>query len=87
MAATLGQQHTAHLRIGPGPILIAAATEGRRVGWRLRGVEDRAIDGHEPIAPKEGTRHARWLGQHLTAHAHQGLQALAPQGLASSTQP
>jgi hypothetical protein len=75
MAATLGQQHTAHLRIGPGPLLIAAASKGRRVGWRIRGVKDRAINGHESIAAKEGTGHAFWLGDQLTALVHEGLHA------------
>src|SRR5205807_8037643 len=87
MAATLGQKHTAHLRISPWPILIAAATKGQHVGIGLRRVEQRAIDGHEPIAAKEGARHAIFLGDQLTALAHEGLQALAPQFLAASTEP
>src|SRR6266496_6176027 len=87
MAATLGQEHTAHLRIGPGSILIATAPKGRRVGWRIGGVKDAAIDGHEPIATKEGSRHAFWLSDQLTALAHEGLQTLAPQFRASSTDP
>src|SRR5207237_10576353 len=87
VAATLGQEHATHLRIGPWPILIAAASKGRRVGFGIRGVKDAAIDGHEPIATKEGTRHAARLGDQLTALAHHGLQALAAQGLASPTDP
>src|SRR5947199_8407319 len=87
MRTTLGQEHTAHLRIGAWPVLIAAATKGQRVGFRIGGVEQRAIDGHEPIAAKEGARHAFWLGDQLTALAHEGLQALAPQFLAASTEP
>src|SRR6266513_5702788 len=51
MAATLGQQHTCDLRIGSWPILVAAAPKGGRVGFRSRGVEQGAINGHEPIAP------------------------------------
>src|SRR5229473_3404256 len=43
MAATLGQEHTAHLRIGPWPILIAAAPKGQHVGFRLGSVKDRAM--------------------------------------------
>src|SRR6266851_6853461 len=86
MRTTLGQEHTAHLRIGAWPVLIAAATKGQRVGFRLGGVEHRAIDGHEPIATKESTRHARRLRDHLTALSHQCLQALAPQCLATSAQ-
>src|SRR5690242_3075164 len=54
MAATLGQQDRAHLRIGPGSILIAAAPKGLGVSFRIRGVKDGAIDAHEPIATKEG---------------------------------
>src|SRR5947209_448241 len=87
MTATLGQQHTAHLRIGPWPILIAAAPKGQRVRLRIWGIKDRAIDGHEPIATKEGTGHALRLGDQLTALTHEGLQTLAPQLLASSTDP
>ncbi len=45
-----------------------------------------AINGHEPIAPKESTGHAGPLGDQLTALAHEDLQALAAQCLASSTQ-
>src|SRR2546427_7811306 len=86
MRTTLGQEHTAHLRIGTWPILIAAATKGQRVGFRLGGVEHRAINGHEPIATTESTWHARRLCYHLTALSHDGLQALAPQFLATSTQ-
>src|SRR5260370_35306602 len=86
MRTTLGQEHTAHLRIGAWPVLITAATKGQRVGFRIGGVEHRAIDGHEPIAPKEGTGHAGRLGDHLTALTHQGLEALAPQFLATSAQ-
>jgi hypothetical protein len=66
--------------------LIATAPEGRRVGFGIRGVKHGAIDGHESIAPKEGTRHGRGLGDHLAALAHESLQALAAQGLASSTE-
>src|SRR5947209_18799097 len=87
MTATLGQQHTAHLRIGPWPILIATATKGQRVGFGIGGVKDRAIDGHEPIATKEGTWHAFGLGDQLTALVHEGLQTLAAQFLTSSTDP
>jgi hypothetical protein len=54
MAATLGQEHTAHLWIGSWPVLITAATKGRGVGFRVGGVKDGAINGHEPIATKEG---------------------------------
>src|SRR5207237_10333906 len=79
-------EHTAHLRIGPGSILIAAAAKGRCVRLRVGGVEERAIDGHKSIATKESTGHARGLGHHLTALAHQRLQALAAQFLASSAQ-
>jgi hypothetical protein len=50
-------------------------------------VKERAIDGHQPIAPKERTRQTGALGEHLAALAHHRLQALAPQGLAASTQP
>src|SRR6266487_659122 len=86
MAATLGQEHTAHLRIGTGSILIATPTKSERVGFRIGSVEHGAIDGHEPIATKEGTGHGRPLGDHLTALAHEGLHALASQGRTSSTQ-
>src|SRR5207253_10105836 len=86
MRATFGQKHTAHLRIGPWPILIAATPKRRPVGWRIGRVEERAINGHESIAPKEGAGHARSLGDDLTALAHQHLQALAAQCLAASTQ-
>src|SRR6266852_4730673 len=87
MAATLGQEYTAHLRIGPGSILVATAPKGRCVGLGIGGVEQRAIDSHEPIATKEGSGHGGPLGEHLTALAHESLQALAAQFLASSTQP
>ncbi len=87
MTATLGQQDTAYLRIGPWPILIATATKGQRVSLRIRGVKDRAIDGHKPIATKEGPGHAGGLGDQVTALLHEGLQTLAPQFLASSTAP
>ncbi len=63
------------------------AASGRGVGWRIGRVKERAIDGHQPIAPKERTRHPGALRQHLTALAHHRLQALAAQGLAASTQP
>src|SRR5260370_4455793 len=86
MRTTLGQEHTAHLRIGTWPILIAAATKGQRVGFRLSSVEHRAINGHEPIATKERTRHARRLGDHLTALTQQCLEALASQCRATSAQ-
>jgi len=86
MGAALGQEHTAYLRIGAWSILIAAATKGRCVGGRIGRVEDRAIDGHESIATKESTGHARRLGDQLTALTHQGLQALAAQFLATSAQ-
>src|SRR2546421_10502345 len=85
MTPTLGQQDTTHLWIGAFAILIAAAPKGHRIGWRIRGVKDAAIDGHEPIATKEGSRHAFWLGNQLTALVHHRLQALAAQGLAPST--
>src|SRR2546430_11575502 len=81
MTATLGQEHTAHLRIGPWPILIATAPKGQRVGCCVRGIKDRAIDGHEPIATKEGTKHAFGLGVQLTALVHEGLRTLADQFL------
>src|SRR5947209_19611684 len=87
MATTLGQEHTAHLRIGAWPVLIATAPKGCRVGWRIGGVKDAAIDGHESIATKEGSRHTARLGDQLTALAHERLQALATQDLASSTDP
>src|SRR5260370_41287184 len=86
MRTTLGQEHTAHLRIGAWAVLIAAATKGQHVGFRLGSVEHRAINGHEPIATKERTRHAGRLGDHLTALTHQGLEALASQCLATSAQ-
>src|SRR5712692_4738236 len=86
MRTTLGQEHTAHLRIGAWPVLIAAASKGQRVGFRIGGVEHRAINGHEPIATKESTRHAGRLGDHLTALAHQCRKALAPQCLATAAQ-
>src|SRR5438552_603776 len=86
MGPTLGPVHTAHLGIGSWSILIAAPTTGQRVGGGISGVEDRAIDGHESIATKEGTGHARRLGDHLTAFTHQRLQAVAAQLLATSTQ-
>src|SRR5438046_6876145 len=53
MAATLSQLHTAHLRIGTWPILVATTTKSERVGGRIGRVEDCAIDGHESIASKE----------------------------------
>ena len=86
MRTTLGQEDTAHLRIGSEPVLIAAAPKRRPIGGRIRRVEDRAIDSHEPIAPKEGTGHGGWLGDDLTALLHQRLQPLAAQGLATSTE-
>src|SRR6266852_2621705 len=86
MRTTLGQEHTAHLRIGSWPIVIAAATKGQRVGFRLGRVEHRAINGHEPLATKERTWHAGRLGDHLTALTHQCLEALASQCLATSAQ-
>src|SRR2546426_2771225 len=86
MRTTLGQQDTAYLRISPRPVLVAAATKGQCVGLRVGGVEERAIDGHEPIATKEGIGHSGVLGRDLTALAHQGLEALAAQFLAASTQ-
>src|SRR5438067_10725567 len=85
MTATLGQLHTTHLRIGPWSILIAAAPKGDPVGRRIRGVKERAIDGHEPITSKESTRHAFWLGEQLTALVQERLQALAAQALAPAT--
>src|SRR5438876_7686771 len=84
MGATLGQEHTAHLRIGAWSVLIAAATKGCCVGGRIGCVEDRAIDGHEPIATKESTGHARRLGDQLTTLSHDGLEAVAAQFLATS---
>src|SRR5260370_22081302 len=84
MRTTLGQEHTAHLRIGTWPILVAAATKGQGAGFRLSSVEHRAINGHEPIASQERTRHARRLADHLTALTHQCLEALASQCLATS---
>src|SRR5258708_33963100 len=86
MAAALGQLHTTPLRIGPRPILIATAPKGGCVGWRIRGVKECAIDGHEPIAPKEGTGHAAGLGDHLTALVHERLQTPTAQGLTASTE-
>src|SRR5260370_12049932 len=65
---------------------MAVATKGQRVGFRRSSVEHRAINGHEPIANKERTRHARRLGDHLTALTHQCLEALASQCLATSAQ-
>jgi hypothetical protein len=53
MTATLSQQHTLDLRIGAFPILVAAAAKGGCVGFRIRSVEECAINGDEPIAPKE----------------------------------
>src|SRR5713101_6505086 len=38
MAATLGQQHTLHLWIGTGSILVATAAKGCRVGCCISGV-------------------------------------------------
>src|ERR1700730_12267141 len=85
MAATFGQEHTAHLRIGAWAVLIAAAPKGGRVGLGIGGVKDGAINGHEPIATKEGAGHAGWLGDQLTALAHERLQTVAAQPLAPST--
>src|SRR6266496_1492448 len=84
MTATLGQQHTFDLRIGSWPILVAAAAKGCRVGGGIRGVEQRAINGHKPIATKERAGHARWRRDHLTAFLQQRLHALAAQFLAPS---
>src|SRR5260221_13991842 len=86
MTATLGQQHTAHLWIGAFALLIAAAPKGGLIGLRVSGVEDRPIDGHEPIATKERAGHRLWLRQHPTALMQQRLQALAAQGLPAPAQ-
>ncbi len=86
MAATLGQQHACDLRIGAWPILIAAAAKGCRVGWRIGRVEQRAINGHQPVAAKEGVGHARRRRQQLTAFLEQRLQARTAQHLTSSAQ-
>src|SRR2546426_9014020 len=83
MAATLGQEHTAYLRIGAWPVLIAAAAKGRCVGFGIGGVEERAIDCHKPIATKERTGHTRRLGDQLTAPPHPSLQAPAAHRLAT----
>src|SRR5258708_15519918 len=86
MAATLGQQYTAHLWIGPFAILIAAAPKGCLIGSGISGVEDRPIDGHEPIAPKESAGHRLRLRQYPTALVQQRLQALAAQFRAAPAQ-
>src|SRR6266568_2618912 len=86
MAATLGQQHTLHLWIGSWPILVATTPKGCCVGCGISGGEQRAIDGHEPVATKERAGHARWRRDHLTAFAQDGLHALATEDLATSAQ-
>src|SRR6266568_8957413 len=86
MTATLSQQHSAHLGIGPFAILITAAPKSCLIGRRVSGVEERAIDGHEPIATKEGAGHRLGLRQHLTALVQQPLQALAAHGLSAPAQ-
>jgi hypothetical protein len=77
MAATLTQEHAAHLRIGPFALVITAATKGLLVGLCVSGVEDRAVNGHKPRASKEGARHLLRWGKGRTSLAQEGLQALA----------
>ena len=40
--------------IGPFAILIEARPEGLLIGLGIGDVEDRPVNGHEPVAPKEG---------------------------------
>src|SRR5579863_823966 len=86
MRAALDEHYTAHLGIGSRSILIATPPKGRPIGCRVGRIEEGAIDGHEPIAPIKGTGHAVRLSEQVAAVAHQRLQALRTQGLASSAE-
>ncbi|HEV7235605.1 MAG TPA: hypothetical protein VGN15_05440, partial [Ktedonobacteraceae bacterium] len=57
MAATLRQQHPAHQGVRPFAILIAAPTKGLLIGRGIGNLEDGSVNGHQPIAPIEGTGH------------------------------
>src|SRR6266487_1841698 len=87
MGPTLRQQHTADLRIGSLAILIARAPKCLLIGLRIRRVEERPIDGHEPIPTKEGGWHRCPVGNQQTALCHQCLQRLTSQFLAPSAYP
>jgi len=77
MAPTLGQQHTAHLRIGSFAKLIAAATKGLLIDFYIGDIEQRPIYGHEPIASKEGLRGLLPPRYRLATYSHECLHHLA----------
>jgi hypothetical protein len=86
MAPALAQEHPPHLRIGSFAVLIARTTKGRIVGWGVWRVEDRPIDGHEPIATKESAGHGLPISDLPTPLLHQPLQAVAAQLLATTAE-
>jgi hypothetical protein len=70
MTATLQQAHTADLRVGSLAILVAAASKGGLMAWRIGHVEERAINGHESQAFIKGSWCLRRTEQ-MTAALHQ----------------
>lgn len=86
MCPTLGQEHTTHLRIGSLAKLITAAAKCLLIDLHISNIEERPIDGHEPIAPKEGLWSLLPLCYRLAAGLHESFHYLTPQFPSSYSQ-
>src|SRR2546426_66307 len=78
MTATFHQAHTADLWVGSFAVLIAAASKGRLIAWRIARIEDRAINGHQPH-PLIESAFRLWRTEQTTAALQQPSQHLLSQ--------
>ena len=80
MGAHFCQVQAAGLRIGTGRGLLVESSKEGGIGWGVRHIFQRAIDGHQPQAKGEGAWRL-WGGQGSTDLAEEPAQHAQPQGL------